>query len=198
MRKSRYGFLLLLLVLVVAPSLGCNADSKGETAGTVLSDEGVADMKKATFGAGCFWGVEAAFGKVNGVVSTQVGYIGGKTEDPTYKDVCTDRTGHAEAVEVTYDPDQVPYEDLLKVFWEIHDPTQLNRQGPDFGSQYRSAIFYHDADQERQALASKGQIEASGKYDKEVATEIVPAGKFYRAEEYHQQYLEKRGINTCR
>ncbi|SRR5229473_502663 len=153
--------------------------------------------QKATFGAGCFWGVEAAFRKIKGVVSTAVGYSGGTLPNPAYKDVCTDRTGHAEVVEVTYDPARVSYEELLKVFWEAHNPTTLNRQGPDIGSQYRSAIFFHNAEQEAQARTSKEQLQKSGKYKKPIVTEIVPAAPFYRAEEYHQRYLEKQGIDTC-
>ena len=153
--------------------------------------------ENATFAAGCFWGVEAAFRRVEGVVDTAVGYTGGHTEKPTYEQVCTDRTGHAEAVEVTFDPEKVTYEELLGIFWGLHDPTQLNRQGPDFGSQYRSAIFYHDASQEKAARASKEEVEKSAEYEREIVTEIVPASTFYRAEEYHQQYLEKRGVGAC-
>lgn len=154
-------------------------------------------MSKATFAAGCFWGVEAAFREVKGVSSTRVGYTGGAMENPTYRDVCTDRTGHAEAVEVTYDPAQVSYNDLLKVFWENHDPTQLNRQGPDHGSQYRSAIFYHDEAQEAAARASKERLEEAHRFRRPIVTQIVPAPRFYEAEDYHQQYLEKRGLATC-
>jgi peptide-methionine (S)-S-oxide reductase len=153
--------------------------------------------EKAIFGAGCFWGVEAAFRQVKGVVSTAVGYSGGATANPTYKDVCSDRTGHAEVVQVEYDPAQVSYEELLKVFWENHDPTQMNRQGPDFGTQYRSAIFYTTPEQEAAARASKAALEQSGRYRRPIATEITPAGEFYRAEEYHQQYLEKKGLASC-
>ena len=149
-------------------------------------------MKKATFGAGCFWGVEATFRRIPGVIETAVGYAGGHTENPTYKDVCTDRTGHAEVIEVQYDSSKVTYEQLLDVFWKSHDPTQVNRQGPDFGTQYRTVIFYHDDEQKAQAEASKQQLDASGRYSQPIATEIVPAGPFYRAEEYHQRYLEKR------
>lgn len=154
-------------------------------------------MAKATFAAGCFWGVEAAFRQIKGVSATTVGYIGGKTANPTYEQVCTDRTGHAEAVEVDYDPAQVSYEQLLKVFWENHDPTQLNRQGPDYGSQYRSAIFFHTPEQQAAAEASKAALAQSGKYRRPVVTEIVAADAFYRAEDYHQQYLEKRGLASC-
>ncbi len=149
-------------------------------------------MEKATFGAGCFWGVEAAFRRVNGVHSTAVGYSGGYMEHPTYEDVCTDQTGHAEVVQVEFDPAEVSYEDLLEVFWKVHDPTQLNRQGPDFGTQYRSAIFYHTTGQEEAAKASKERLQQSGRFHRDVVTEISPAGEFYRAEEYHQQYLEKQ------
>jgi len=154
-------------------------------------------MEKATFAAGCFWGVEAAFRQMKGVTATTVGYTGGTLKNPTYQDVCTDRTGHAEAVQVEYDPSQVSYDDLLRVFWENHDPTQLNRQGPDFGTQYRSAIFFHDAQQEAAARASKEKLETSGRYKRPIVTQIVPAAEFYRAEEYHQQYLEKRGLAHC-
>jgi peptide-methionine (S)-S-oxide reductase len=154
-------------------------------------------MSKATFAAGCFWGVEATFRQLPGVLSTRVGYTGGQLDNPTYKDVCTDTTGHAEAVEVEYDPAKISYDKLLDVFWENHDPTQLNRQGPDFGKQYRSAIFFHDAEQERAAKAAKEALEKSRRFSKPVVTQIVPAEKFYEAEDYHQQYLEKRGLATC-
>jgi len=153
--------------------------------------------EKATFAAGCFWGVEAAFRQVGGVVSAQVGYTGGHTENPTYKQVCTDRTGHAEAVEVTYDPSKLRYEQLLKVFWSIHDPTTPNRQGPDVGSQYRSAIFYHNERQKIAAEASKENLRRSGRFAKPIVTEITPASTFYRAEEYHQRYYEKHRIRSC-
>jgi len=156
-------------------------------------------LQKATFGAGCFWGVEAEFRQLpKGVVSTAVGYEGGTMKNPTYRDVCTDRTGHAEAVEVEYDPEKVSYEDLLKVFWANHDPTTLNRQGPDVGTQYRSVIFYHTPEQQAAALASKEKLEKSGRYRRPIVTEIVPATSFYRAEDYHQQYLEKRGLSSCK
>ncbi|MCZ6622869.1 MAG: peptide-methionine (S)-S-oxide reductase MsrA [Deltaproteobacteria bacterium] len=150
-------------------------------------------MQKATFGAGCFWGVEAAFRKVKGVVSSAVGYSGGSLKNPTYEDVCTDQTGHAEVVEVKYDPAKVSYDELLKVFWEIHDPTTLNRQGPDIGTQYRSAILFHTPEQKSAAEASKERLQSSGKYKKPIVTEITPASEFYQAEEYHQQYLARRG-----
>jgi peptide-methionine (S)-S-oxide reductase len=154
-------------------------------------------MAKATFAAGCFWGVEATFRQIPGVISTRVGYIGGKTENPTYKEVCTDGTGHAEAVEVDYDPPKVKYADLLKVFWENHDPTQLNRQGPDWGTQYRSAIFYHSPEQAAEAKASKESLDKAHVYSKPIVTQIVPAVTFFPAEDYHQQYLEKRGLASC-
>jgi peptide-methionine (S)-S-oxide reductase len=152
---------------------------------------------KATFGAGCFWGVEAAFRRVPGVIDTAVGYAGGHFPNPTYRDVCTDGTGHAEVVEIAYDPAEVAYEDLLDVFWQIHDPTQLNRQGPDVGTQYRSVIFFHTPEQEVTAWKSKASIEASGRLREPIVTEILPATTFYRAEEYHQRYLEKRGAASC-
>jgi peptide-methionine (S)-S-oxide reductase len=154
--------------------------------------------QKATFGAGCFWGVEAAFRQVPGVVSTAVGYTGGTLANPSYEDVCSDRTGHAEAVEVEYDPSRVSYDDLLRVFWENHDPTTPNRQGPDVGSQYRSAIFFHTPEQEAAARASKEALDRSGKYRRPIVTEITPAPAFWRAEDYHQRYLEKRGLAHCR
>lgn len=154
-------------------------------------------MEKATFGAGCFWGVEAAFRQVKGVTSTAVGYMGGNLQNPTYQDVCTDRTGHAEVVQVEFDPAQVSYRDLLGVFWENHDPTTLNRQGPDYGSQYRSAIFYHTLEQEAEAKASFDALSKSGRYKRPIVTEIAPAPQFWRAEDYHQQYLEKRGLAHC-
>ena len=153
--------------------------------------------ERATFAAGCFWGVEAAFRQVNGVLSTQVGYTGGHTEKPSYEDVCSDKTGHAEAVEVTYDPARVSYDALLNVFWQNHDPTTPNRQGPDVGEQYRSAIFYHSPAQEAAAKASKARLEAERHYKRPIVTQIVSATPFYRAEEYHQQYLEKRGLSVC-
>ena len=151
----------------------------------------------ATFGAGCFWGIEAAFQKIPGVIDTAVGYAGGHTADPTYKEVCTDETGHAEVVQVTFDPAKVSYEDLLNVFWQIHDPTQVNRQGPDFGSQYRTAIFFHSPEQQTQAQVSKESLEKAQRYSKPIATQVVPAVTFYPAEDYHQQYLEKRGLASC-
>jgi peptide-methionine (S)-S-oxide reductase len=151
----------------------------------------------ATFGAGCFWGIEAAFQQVPGVIETAVGYSGGETPNPTYKDVCTDETGHAEVVQVTFDPAKVTYEQLLDVFWKVHDPTQLNRQGPDFGTQYRTAIFVHSPEQEAIAKKSREALEASGKLKRPIATEITPAATFYRAEEYHQKYLQKRGVASC-
>ncbi len=154
-------------------------------------------MEKATFGAGCFWGVEATFRSIPGVVSTLVGYCGGKTDNPTYKDVCTDTTGHAEAVEITFDPAQLPYEQLLETFWKLHDPTTPNRQGPDVGSQYRSVIFFHSPAQEAAARAARERLDKSGKFRHPVVTQIVPAAPFYKAEEYHQRYLEKRGLASC-
>lgn len=154
-------------------------------------------METATFGAGCFWGVEARFRQVPGVLDTAVGFMGGSKDNPSYQEVCTDRTGHAEVVQVTFEPATVTYVQLLKVFWEVHDPTQLNRQGPDVGTQYRSAIFFHSEQQKTAAEAALRELEASGAYTEPVATEIVPAGTFWRAEEYHQRYLEKRGLGRC-
>jgi peptide-methionine (S)-S-oxide reductase len=154
-------------------------------------------LEKATFGAGCFWGVEVAFRQVPGVTDATAGYLGGTLPDPSYEDVCTGRTGHAEVVEVTYDPTKVGYEDLLNVFWTSHDPTTLNRQGPDRGTQYRSAIFYHHESQKATAIASKDRWAKSGRFSDPIVTEITPASTFYRAEEYHQRYLEKRGLASC-
>lgn len=153
--------------------------------------------QKATFGAGCFWGVEATFRQIPGVVDAAVGYAGGDFPNPTYRDVCTDMTGHAEVVEVEYDPEKVGYDELLRVFWENHDPTTLNRQGPDVGTQYRSVIFYHTPEQQAAARASKEKLDASGRFRRPIVTKIEPAPRFYRAEEYHQRYLEKRGIAHC-
>ena len=151
-------------------------------------------MEKATFGAGCFWGVEAAFRKIKGVTATSVGYTGGSLDSPTYEDVCTGRTGHAEVVEVGYDPSQVSYDELLAVFWDIHDPTTLNRQGPDVGTQYRSVLFFHIEEQEAAANKSKEKIQSSGMFTRDIVTEITPASQYYKAEDYHQQYLERRGL----
>jgi peptide-methionine (S)-S-oxide reductase len=151
--------------------------------------------EKATFAAGCFWQVEADFRRVEGVTRTTAGYTGGTLDQPSYEDVCTDRTGHAEAVLVEFDPDRVSYDELLQVFWKSHDPTQLNRQGPDVGSQYRSAIFVLDEAQERAARESKER--AQGRFDRPVVTEIVPGAEFWPAEDYHQRYLEKRGLASC-
>ena len=150
---------------------------------------------KATFGAGCFWHVEDLLRKAKGVKSTQVGYIGGKLANPTYEEVCTDTTGHAEAVQVEYDPNEISYDELLKVFWSNHDPTSLNRQGPDIGNQYRSAIFFHDEEQKKIAQKSKEDLEKSGKFQKHIVTEIAPAPEFYKAEEYHQKYFQKHGLS---
>ena len=156
------------------------------------------NIQTATFGAGCFWGVELAFSNVKGVISTRVGYAGGHTDNPGYKEVCTDNTGHAEVVQVQFDPSVVSYDNLLNVFWELHDPTQMNRQGPDVGSQYRSAVFYHTPEQKVIAEASKNALAKSGKYKRSIATEITAATTFYPAEVYHQKYLEKRGRGSCK
>jgi peptide-methionine (S)-S-oxide reductase len=155
------------------------------------------DMQTAAFGAGCFWGVEAEFRQLKGVTDTAVGYMGGTVKNPTYQDVCTDRTGHAEVVQVHYDPEQVTYEELLRVFWENHDPTTKNRQGPDVGSQYRSVIFYYSPEQEAAARKSKDEMDRSGRFKRPIVTEIVAAPEFWPAEEYHQRYLEKRGLAHC-
>src|SRR5579863_10511079 len=154
-------------------------------------------MAKATFAEGCFWGVEDTFRQVKGVTSVTVGYTGGTTVNPSYKEVCTGETGHAEAVEVEFNPSEVSYRELLAVFFQSHDPTQMNRQGPDFGTQYRSAIFFHDAEQEAAARESKAALETAGVFKRPSVTQIVPAAPFYPAEEYHQRYFEKQGIKAC-
>ena len=151
-------------------------------------------MEKATFGAGCFWGVEASFRKIPGVVETKVGYMGGSLENPTYEDVCTDKTGHAEVVQIIYDESKISYDKLLDIFWNIHDPTQLNKQGPDIGTQYRSVVFYHNEEQRKIAEKSKKDLQSLKKFRKTIVTEIKKAETFYPAEEYHQQYLEKQGL----
>ncbi len=169
----------------------------GPKAGQVRNGEKDLKTETATFAAGCFWGVEATFRQIEGVKATAVGYTGGSLDNPTYQDVCTDRTGHAEAVQVEYDPQEVSYERLLQVFWENHDPTTVDRQGPDAGTQYRSAVFYHTPEQKAAAEAAKQALAAGGKYRREVVTEILPAAMFWKAEDYHQQYLEKRGMSSC-
>jgi peptide-methionine (S)-S-oxide reductase len=155
------------------------------------------EMQKATFGAGCFWGVEEVFRKLDGVTNTAVGYAGGTMENPTYKDVCTDQTGHAEVVEMEFDPTKISYRQLLDVFWNNHNPTTRNRQGPDVGTQYRSVIFYHSPEQKKEAEESRKAVEKAGRFKHPIVTEIEPASKFFRAEEYHQRYLEKRGMSHC-
>jgi peptide-methionine (S)-S-oxide reductase len=154
-------------------------------------------MEKATFGAGCFWGVEARFAQTPGVLESVSGYEGGTLDNPSYKDVCTDRTGHAEVVEVTYDPERVSYEQLLEIFFAMHDPTQLNRQGPDWGTQYRSVIFYHSPDQKSAAEAMLGRLNEERRFARPIVTQVLPAQTFWRAEDYHQKYLEKRGAVSC-
>ncbi|UCD14664.1 MAG: peptide-methionine (S)-S-oxide reductase MsrA [Thermoplasmatales archaeon] len=155
-------------------------------------------MEKATFGAGCFWDVEAAFQDIKGVKSTTVGYMGGTMKNPTYEDVCTDKTGHAEVVHIVFDPSITSYEQVLEIFWMVHDPTQLNKQELDIGTQYRSVIFYHNEQQKKLAEASKKKLQKSGKYKKPIVTEITKAKEFYPAEQYHQKYLEKQGLSACK
>lgn len=154
-------------------------------------------MNIATFAAGCFWGVEARFRQLNGVLDTRVGYTGGTTPDPDYKSVCTGQTGHAEAIEITFDPDIISYEQLLGAFWQMHDPTTINQQGPDHGTQYRSAVFYHDEQQKQLAETVKSELNKRGQFSAPIVTEITAASIFYPAEDYHQRYLEKRGQGTC-
>lgn len=154
-------------------------------------------METATFGAGCFWGVEEHFRQIPGVVDTAVGYMGGAKENPTYEEVCSDRTGHAEVVHLIFNPQKVTYEQLLREFFHMHDPTTLNRQGPDEGTQYRSVVFYHNREQQKQAEETKEELDQSGEFQDPIVTEIAPASTFYRAEEYHQRYLQKRGAQSC-
>jgi len=192
MTKNRSYMPLIALIAMLGFTPAATASPAAKGARTMNK---TTTVEKATFAAGCFWGVEAEFRQIKGVVSTQVGYTGGRTTNPSYEDVCTDRTGHAEAVEVTYDPSRVKYEDLLHVFWTNHDPTTLNRQGPDVGTQYRSVIFFHSPAQEAEARASRDA--AQSRFPRPIVTQIVPAPEFWRAEEYHQQYLEKRGLDHC-
>ena len=167
-------------------------------AGFTLASRGDAmKTSTATFAAGCFWGVESVFRTIDGVLDAPCGYIGGSTDDPTYRAICAGNTGHAEAIEITFDPEKISYRELVELFWRMHNPTQINRQGPDVGTQYRSAIFYHTAEQKLIAEASKVQLGQSGKFKKPIATTIIPASTFYRAEEYHQQYFEKNGQPAC-
>jgi methionine-S-sulfoxide reductase len=155
------------------------------------------ELRTATFAAGCFWGVQHILSRIRGVVETKVGYTGGQVKDPSYEMVCTGTTGHAESVEVKYDPNEVTYEELLGYFWRLHDPTQVNRQGPDIGTQYRSVIFYHSEEQRKAAEKSKAEFDRSGVFKKKAATEIIPAGDFYDAEEYHQNYMQKHPGRAC-
>lgn len=198
-RLKTFRITAIILVLCAAAALinGCRENKDkydmGQSEQSKTSEE--SHLPKATFAAGCFWGVEADFSKINGVKSTTVGYTGGNLENPTYQQVCSHTTGHAEAVQITYDPNIVSYEKLLEVFFSIHNPTTRNRQGPDIGSQYRSAIFYHSEDQ--RLAAEKSKQKAQSRFTRPIATEITPAPTFYRAEEYHQKYLEKKGLKSC-
>jgi peptide-methionine (S)-S-oxide reductase len=192
--------ILVAGVFVLAGSPGKEETDKMKDKDAISANPGAPkfyDYPKATFGAGCFWGVEAEFRRHKGVLAAAVGYSGGHKENPTYEEVCSGRTGHTEVVHVAYDPSVISYEELLNVFWNCHDPTQVNRQGPDIGEQYRSVIFYHTPEQEAAAIASKEKLEKSGRYDRPIATQIEPVSKFWRAEEYHQRYLEKHGHAAC-
>jgi peptide-methionine (S)-S-oxide reductase len=193
--KARYAVVFILAIVIAGVSAHrlISSENTKKMEATMVPEH----AETATFAAGCFWGVQSAFSQVKGVISTEAGYTGGHTKNPTYKDVCTDRTGHAESVLVVYDPTVVSYDDLLRVFWAIHDPTTFNRQGPDFGSQYRSVIFYHSPEQKAAAVASEEALAKSGKYKDPIVTEIVAATTFYRAEEYHQNYLKKHGEAAC-
>ena len=187
-----------ILASLFLPHYGCNPAGRQEGIQVEEKKKGDIPMEKATFGAGCFWGVQAAFDKVEGVISTRVGYAGGWKENPSYEEVCSGRTGHAEVVEITYDPTKLRYEGLLRRFFDIHDPTTPNRQGADIGAQYRSVIFYHNARQEALARSATEKLTKSVKYQNPVVTEIQPAQAFYLAEDYHQQYLKKSGLGSVR
>lgn len=191
---------MFVLAMLAVFLVGCSDLPEAEKMPVSKPNPNVPDetpTTEATFAAGCFWGVEVAFRKVDGVTVTEVGYTGGHAANPTYREVCSGRTGHAEAVRVEFDPSRVSYEALLDVFWNCHDPTTLNRQGPDVGSQYRSAIFFHTPVQQTAAEDSAARLEQSGHLARPIVTEIAPAGEFYRAEEYHQRYLEKGGRSSC-
>lgn len=198
--KKKISKLGTLLALIALGALALNTFGEGQEKVSVMEEKksNNAATELATFGAGCFWGVEETYREVKGVVGTAVGYMGGAVTEPTYKQVCTDTTGHAEVTQVEFDPALTSYEELLEVFWKVHDPTHVNRQGPDVGAQYRTAIFYHSAEQKAAAEKSLAALSASGKYTKPIATEITPAAEFWRAEEYHQRYLQKRGLPACK
>jgi len=195
--------LVSIITATMMLSLGCDKKTQAQDADVVEKILAKANAKipdyaeKATFAAGCFWGVESAYQQIDGVITTSVGYTGGKMIAPSYKDVCAGRTGHTEAVEVIFDPNKVSYEKLVDTFWKIHDPTTLNQQGPDFGTQYRSAIFFHNLKQQATATTSKQALQHSGRFKQDIVTEITKATPFYRAEDYHQSYLAKRGKTAC-
>ncbi len=195
-QKYRFQIISLAVILLLT-GFKLTAGDENEISEETMNTEDKT-LEKATFGAGCFWGIEAAYRQIEGVKSTQVGYLGGTFDNPTYSDVCNDNTGHAEVVEVQFDPSKVSYEMLLNVFWESHDPTTLNRQGPDIGTQYRSAIFYHSREQKEKAELSMEEMDNSGEFKNKIVTEITEASTFFVAEEYHQQYLEKRGLSSCK
>ncbi len=188
--SMKKGYFIIILSFLIIQSCHMEAQDKNLNNNTQ-------NIEFATFGAGCFWGVEATFQQVPGVIETAVGYSGGYTQSPSYREVCADKTGHAEVVHIKFNPQKTNYAKLLTIFWDTHDPTQLNRQGPDIGSQYRSAIFYHNEHQKQIALKSKQNLQKSGKYKKDIVTQIEPFQAFYKAEDYHQKYLEKRGLNNC-
>lgn len=192
MRAASSIAVLALFLVVTAGALAVTTSTQ-----EAVTTGGTQRMEKATFAAGCFWGVESAFRQLKGVKSAQVGYTGGTLPNPTYKSVCAGNTGHAEALEIEFDPSEISYEKLVEFFFRMHDPTTLNRQGPDIGLQYRSAIFYHSPEQKAVAEAVKEKVAKSGKYKNPIVTQILPAGPFYRAEEYHQRYFEKNGLPSC-
>lgn len=206
MKKTIYKTAILALSIVLITTLGFIFGNKStkihkaemeQTKTANIEKSTGNNLEKATFGAGCFWGVEETFAGVKGVKSTAVGYMGGTMDNPTYQDVCTDETGHAEVVYLEYDPSEVNYDDLLKIFWENHNPTTMNRQGPDIGTQYRSVVFYYNDEQKAAAEKSKDELQKSGKFTRDIVTQIIPASTFWRAEEYHQKYLQKHGLSHC-
>lgn len=198
MNKNKKLFIVLSVIAILILSvISITAENKNEVSEGKMENKNIT-IEKATFGGGCFWGVEAGFRQIEGVKATSVGYLGGTLDNPTYEDVCSKNSGHAEVVEIDFDPSVVSYEKLLDTFWELHDPTTLNRQGPDIGSQYRSAVFYHNDKQKEIAELSKSNEQNSGNYKSDIVTEITAASIFYVAEDYHQQYLEKRGLSSCK
>lgn len=194
-----YRIQVMLLAILSVGFVGCDKEDVSMTNETSseMSEQNTGDFSKATFAGGCFWGVEHNFRRVPGVLSTEVGFMGGRTDNPSYKEICYEDTNHAEVVQLSYDPKKISYEKLVKVFFKLHDPTTMNRQGPDVGSQYRSAIFYHDETQKRVAKGVKADLTAAGEFNRSIVTEIASAKEFWIAEDYHQQYIEKNPLRSC-